>query len=208
MPHAYPLLLDVTDRLIVIVGGGSVAVRKAKGLLVAGATRINCVALNFDPDLPAGVHRITEAFAPRHLTGASLVFAATDRPDVNDSVVREAHRLGLLVNRADVDEDEPGDFTTPAVWRDSAVMITVSAAGSASLAAAIRDDLGNRINPTHLRLAEALRTLRPLIRSSMEDPVRRRSALRDLASADAMNAMERGGLEALRQWLRSRYPEV
>src|SRR4051794_37590699 len=39
-PHTYPLLLDVTDRSIVIVGGGAVAVRKAEGLLAAGATRV------------------------------------------------------------------------------------------------------------------------------------------------------------------------
>ena len=35
-------MLDVTDRLIVIVGGGAVAARKAAGLISAGAKKSAC----------------------------------------------------------------------------------------------------------------------------------------------------------------------
>ena len=37
MRFAYPLMLDVSDRLIVIIGGGAVAARKAATLLECGA---------------------------------------------------------------------------------------------------------------------------------------------------------------------------
>src|SRR3954467_4702123 len=77
MRFAYPLMLDVTDRPVVIVGGGAVAVRKARGLLNAGATRVTIVASEFHADLPSGVHRMAERYEPRHLEGAELVFAAT-----------------------------------------------------------------------------------------------------------------------------------
>ena len=55
MRHAYPLLLDVTDRPVVIIGGGGVASRKAEGLLEAGATRIRMVAPSFSMKSGASV---------------------------------------------------------------------------------------------------------------------------------------------------------
>src|SRR4051794_25436732 len=92
---AYPLLLDVTDRLVVIVGGGAVAVRKANGVLEAGARRVRCVAPEFHPDLPSAVERVPERYEPRHLDGAGLAFACTDLTDVNDVVCRDCRQRGV-----------------------------------------------------------------------------------------------------------------
>ena len=55
MPAMYPMLLDVTDRQIVIVGGGSVAARKAAGLIEAGETKVRVVAREFRRDFPESV---------------------------------------------------------------------------------------------------------------------------------------------------------
>src|SRR5437879_11657828 len=107
-------MLDVTNRLVVIIGGGGVSARKAKGLLDAGATRVRVVSPTFHKDVPAAVERIAERYEARHLEGARLAFAATDSAETNDAVVADARRLGILVCRADVDEGEPGDFSTPA----------------------------------------------------------------------------------------------
>src|SRR5258706_10473453 len=121
-------MLDVTNRLVVIIGGGGVAARKARGLLDAGATRVRVVSPTFHKDLPAAVERIAERYEARHLEGAGLAFAATDSGETNDAVVADARRLGILVSRADVDEGEPGDFSTPAVVRKGAITVAFSAA--------------------------------------------------------------------------------
>lgn len=201
------MLLDVTDRLVVIVGGGSVAARKAAGLIAAGARHIRCVAPVFCDDLPPAVQRIAEEYAERHLAGAAIAFAATDRHDVNDAVVRDARKLGVLVNRADSDEVFAGDFSTPAKLEAGAVLVTVSA-GSAALAAAIRDDLERKLDRRFVRMAEAMQELRPAIRASSPLQARRAQALRDLAGSEALGVLDTGGLEALRSWLQSRYPEL
>ena len=117
MPHNYPLLLDVSDRQIVIVGGGEVAVRKVQGLLDAGARRVRVVSPQFHDHMPAGVQRVNETYRREHLAGAALVFAATDEQQVNDAVVRDARATNVLVCRADGDEDNAGDFATPAMIR-------------------------------------------------------------------------------------------
>ena len=201
-------MLDVTERLVVIIGGGSVAVRKAKGLITAGARRVRCVAPAFDSGLPSEVERVKAEFEPMHLQDAGLAFAATNSPEVNDRVVQEARRQGVLVNRADADEENPGDFTTPALWRASAVTVTVSAGGSAALAARIRDDLARKLDPLQVRLAEAMQVLRPLIVRSGLSPARRREILQDLAGPLAMKPFAEGGVDGLKAWLIGRCPEL
>jgi siroheme synthase-like protein len=197
-------MLDVSNRLVVIVGGGGVAARKARGLLDAGATRIRAVSPAFCENLPPEVERVERPYGAGDLDGATLAFAATDRPEVNEAVVRDANRLGILVNRADADDDAPGDFSTPAMLRDGALLITVSAGGSPALAAAVRDGLRSRLDRKWVAMAEAMRDLRPRIRDGGLPIERRRAAFRDLASDEAMTVLEREGVEALWDWLERR----
>jgi len=208
--HAYPLMLDVTDRLVVIVGGGGVAVRKAKGVLEAGARRVRAVAPTFRDEIPPAVERVRGLYEAAHLAGAGLVFAATDVPAVNDAVVRDARRLGVLVCRADDNEDDPGDFATPALLRDGPLAIAVSAGGAPALAAAIRDEVARHVNPAWGRMAEAMRVLRPRIRDGAGTLTqdRRRAVFRDLATPAALDVLMSGGADAVWRWLVSRYAEL
>ncbi len=66
MTQGYPILLDVADRRIVIVGGGAVAARKAAGLLAAGARRVRVISPKFDATMPQGIERIVGEFAPKN----------------------------------------------------------------------------------------------------------------------------------------------
>jgi siroheme synthase-like protein len=207
MPHAYPLMLDVTDRLIVIIGGGAVAARKAAGLIECGAGRVRCVAPAFDAALPSAIERVEARYEPRHLDGAALVFAATDDPAVNEAVVCDARGRGLLVNRADADPSRPGDFTTPAAWRDGPVTVTVSAGGNPALAVLIRSGLTARWDPRWSRMAVAMAELRPaVIGAAGLDDAGRSRVLRDLATDEALAVLERGTVADLYDWLLKRHP--
>jgi precorrin-2 dehydrogenase/sirohydrochlorin ferrochelatase len=204
------MMLDVTDLLSVIVGGGGVAVRKAKGLLAAGASRIRVVSPTFSQQMPQEVQRIAEPYAPHHLAGATLVFAATDSPEVNATVVRDAHAAGALACRADIDEQEPGDFATPAMLRSGPIAIGVSAAGSPALAAALRDELAQRLDPRWAKLAEAMQLLRPIITDGAAQIAaeRRRRIFEDLATPDALAVVAAGGVDELWRWIAARFPEL
>jgi precorrin-2 dehydrogenase/sirohydrochlorin ferrochelatase len=160
--------------------------------------------MEFGEEFPMreGVERVPGAYDARHLDGAALVFAATNDPNINSQVVRDAHRLGLFVNRADSDEEKPGDFTTPAVLRDGELVITVSAGGSPALAAAVRDGLRDRLDPRWSKMAAAMQTLRPRITGRRELAIsRRREMLKILASDEALGIVDRDGVEALWSWL-------
>jgi precorrin-2 dehydrogenase/sirohydrochlorin ferrochelatase len=200
------MMLDVAERAIVIVGGGAVACRKAIGLIDAGAQQVRAVAPAFDVAMPDGVQRVTQRYQPAHLDGAQLVFAATDDPTVNEAVVHDARARGLLVCRADSDDDEPGDFATPAKFQSGGVCVTVSASGNPALAVLIRDHLLREFNPHWGRLAGAMATLRPMVLSCVHDPEQRRAIFRDLATNQAVDVLAEHGADALLAWIRSRHP--
>ncbi|HEX4792822.1 MAG TPA: bifunctional precorrin-2 dehydrogenase/sirohydrochlorin ferrochelatase [Humisphaera sp.] len=206
MPHSYPLLLDVCDRPILIIGGGAVAARKAVGVIAAGANQVRCVSPTFQAELPASVERIVAEYNPKHLDGAKLVFAATDRSDVNAAVVRDCRARGIWVNRADSDEAEPGDFVTPAKLEEGPVIVAVSA-GSAALSAAIRDQIAKAIDRRYIQMAEAMKTIRPLVLAKL-DASKRAAVFRELAGEEAIEVLARGGMEGLREWIGARHPEL
>jgi precorrin-2 dehydrogenase/sirohydrochlorin ferrochelatase len=199
-------MLDVADRLAVIIGGGAVAARKARGLIDAGASRIRVVAPEFAAEIPATVERITAAYQPAHLEGAELVFAATDSGEVNERVVRDARSRGVWVNRVD-DEEPGGDFVTAAAHRRGEVLLAV-AAGSAALAVTVRNSLADRLDDRCVRMSQVMTQLRPQIRRDVADAHKRAEIFRELARDDALNTLATGGEAGLRQWLAQRYPEL
>ena len=200
------MMLDVGGRRVVIIGGGGVAARKSQGLLDAGA-RVRCVAPRFSEQMPGGVERVAEVYQPHHLDGAMFVFAATDRAEVNDAVVRDARGRGLLVNRADAEAGEGADFITPAVHRLGSILVTVSA-GSPALAALVRDRLGEVCDPRWREMAALMQELRPLIKSAGFESESRRQILRELATEEALGILAGGGPDAVRKWLTLRHPEL
>lgn len=199
------MMLDVATRPILIVGGGAVAARKVGGLLAAGATKIRVVSPRFIADFPAGPQLLVTVFKPEHLNGMQIVFAATDHPEVNSEVVREAQSRGLLACRADGEDDQPGDFATPATFRDGALTVTVSTAGNPALSAKVRDRLAKTIDRRWINLADAMAELRPRILREYPDPARRREMFRALAEEESLDILNREGLDGL--WKRLNGPD-
>jgi precorrin-2 dehydrogenase/sirohydrochlorin ferrochelatase len=200
--------LDLSDRVVVIIGGGAVAARKAAGLIAAGAKEVIVVAPKLTAAMPAGVSHLAKSYNATDLTTAELVFAATNAPEVNAQVVRDAHAAGIFANRADTDEAEPGDFVVPAVLRRGNLTITVSATAAPALAAKVRDEIAASLDERWAKLSEATQSLRPRIIDAISDPARRRSALHELASDEAATIASTGDASALQRWLAARFPEV
>ncbi len=202
--QGYPIMLDLADRRIVIVGGGAVAARKAAGVLAAGATRVRAVALAFVADFPDGVERLTRGYDPVDLDDADLAFAATDSAEVNDAVLRDARARRVWASHAG--DGAAGDFVTPARFDRGPVTVTVSA-GSAALAVLVRDGLAQRFDPAWGAMAEAMAVLRPPLRDGVDEPTRR-AVFRTLATAEACRVLGERGLDGLKEWLRERHPNL
>jgi len=200
--------MDLTDRSALIVGAGKVAERKARGLVRAGVRQLTVVAPVLQATFPQGTILLSERYHPEHLDQVDLVFAATDSPDVNAQVVRDARARRIWVNRADADEQHGGDFVLPAQHHAGSVSLAV-ATGSASLSAYVRDQLIRAWDTRWTLMAEAMQSIRPLVRDdSGLSPDQRRQIFKTLASDQAMSILDVGGREALIQWIRDQYPQL
>ncbi len=200
-------MLDVTSRAVLVVGGGTVAVRKVKGLLAAGATRITAIAVQFSTEMPANIARHQRRFEAEDLAGMSLVCAATDSRETNALIAAEAKRRHILFNRADTEEGE-SDFATPAVLRKEPVTVTVSTAGSPALAAKLRDHLEASIEDAWVVAARGMQVLRPGILAVVADGARRKEIFHGLASNEAIAAVRTGGVDGLRRYASEKFPEL
>jgi siroheme synthase-like protein len=127
MPH-YPVFLDLKDRPVLVVGAGTVALRKTRGLLEAGA-RVTVVAPEALPefdDLP--VRLLRRRFRASDLLGVALVFTATDDRAVNRRVGMAAQGRGVFANVADSAAE--CSFLVPARVNRGNVQIAISTGGT------------------------------------------------------------------------------
>jgi precorrin-2 dehydrogenase/sirohydrochlorin ferrochelatase len=144
MKKYYPVFLDVEGRKCVVVGGGTVALRKAKALADAGA-RVGVVSPQFcrsflSLEKKATVTLFRKRFQANDLDRAFLAIACTDDRNVNDRVHDAANRRGILVNV--VDFPPQCNFIVPSVVSRGALTIAVSTSGvSPALARRIRIEL-------------------------------------------------------------------
>lgn len=179
----YMACLDLEGRSALVVGGGSVALEKTRGLLECGA-RVTVVAPQIDDELAAlDVELVRRGYRASDLEGRFLVVAATSNSSVNRRVHRDAEARSLLCNVADV--PELCNFILPAVVRRDPIAIAVSTGGaSPALAQRIRDDVAALVTPEHAALARKLRELRPWARSHLPTYDARRQYFADLVAKE------------------------
>lgn len=159
----YPVVLDGSAVEALIVGGGTVAARKARALLDAGA-RVRVVAaapseaLRALADAFPGCTVREGRYEPADIAGATLVFAATDRAEVNAAVAADAARAHRLVNVAD--DPDAGTFVTVAAHHAGDLVVGVGAGGVPGGAARIRDAIAARFDARYATALCALAALR------------------------------------------------
>lgn len=173
----YPLFLDLAERLVVVVGGGTVAARKVAGLLPCGA-RVRVVAPRLGAELAAhlAAQRIEHRqawFCPADLDGALLAIAATGLPEVNAAVAAAGAQRAMVVNV--VDDPLLGNCQVPARIERGPLCIAISSGGRAPvLARLLRARLESLLDPALGRLADLLDGLREAIRARLPDLLGRR----------------------------------
>ncbi len=192
----YPLFLKMDGRLAVVIGGGHVGRRKAASLLEAGA-RVRLVCLEPRPaeEVSSALDWLTTPYHVRHLLHADLIFAAaTD--EVNRIVVADARARGLWVCSAT--EPDSGDFHTASIIRRGDLTLALGTGGAApALTRALRQRLETMLDDDLGQWLALLAALRPLIRSKVSDPERRRRLWEELCGASWIERLQREGPEAV-----------
>ncbi|TLM81757.1 uroporphyrinogen-III C-methyltransferase [Pseudarthrobacter sp. NamE2] len=150
----YPTALRLLGRPVLVVGGGPVAARRAKGLLDAGAvvTVVAPVASVALQDM-AGAGLVTWAARPylsSDVDGVWFVQTATGDPEVDARVSADAEAQRIwCVNASD---HEASAAWTPAVADVEDVKIAVNAGGDPRRAMAVRDAVATALETGDLPL--------------------------------------------------------
>ena len=122
----FPLFIDLTGRRAVVVGGGTVGLRRAEALRRFGA-EVTVISPRLAGPLPGAVH-LPRAYRDGDLAGAFLAVAATDDRAVNAAAGREAQERGVLFNRSDC--PEACGFFFPAICEGGGLTAGVVGDGS------------------------------------------------------------------------------
>jgi len=129
MPY-FPLFVDLTDKCILVVGGGKVATHKVKKLLQFGA-KITVVAPKVSNELKKlQKERKIKIKRRRFLTGdlknKDLVVVASDDIKLQKRIYKLCTKKGILCNTVDVPEYCSFIFGSTIVRGDLVVAITTS----------------------------------------------------------------------------------
>jgi len=172
-----PLFHKLQDRLVLVVGGGEVAVRKARLLSDAGA-QLRVVA----PDVRDELREMATAnqgevllrtYQPADLQGVGLIIAATDDEPLNAQISQQAQALGIPVNV--VDAPKLCSVIFPAIVDRSPLIVAITSGGDAPvLARLIRAKIETWIPATYGQLAGLAKRFRAQVKALFPDVQQRR----------------------------------
>ncbi len=170
----YPINLDLQNKKVLIVGGGEVAFRKFKRLLLTEA-EVTVVSLEFDSAFNKYLKNpqnnytlIKREFEEEDLKDKFLVIAATDNEKINENIALLAGDRKILVNI--VDNESLSDFTVPAAHYKGDLLLTASTNSKLpALSKKIRKDLEKEYGIEYELLLAVMSQLRGLIIQKISD---------------------------------------
>lgn len=186
----YPLMVDLKNKEVVIIGGGKVSLRKAKKFLEYEAV-VKVVSLEvldsfYDiENLYEGkLTIIKDEFKSEYIDTAFLVIAATSNYILNESISLICHNKNILCNI--VDNINKSSFIVPSTIKRGDLNIAISTLGnSPSLCAKIRKDLEKTYDKTYEEYVELLGECRELVLENYSDEVEKKSILNSLVDLNS-----------------------
>jgi precorrin-2 dehydrogenase/sirohydrochlorin ferrochelatase len=119
-----PISLNITDKNILVIGGGRVAFQKIR-LLLPFTNNITVVAKEISDDVKSLTVKklIEKEYEPADLEGYYVIYAATNLFELNKRVYDDAHKLSILV--CVVDNVPYCDFVSPAIYKKNNMTVAV-----------------------------------------------------------------------------------
>ncbi|PJG84184.1 siroheme synthase CysG [Caviibacterium pharyngocola] len=148
----FPVFADLTNRPVLVVGGGEIAARKIHLLLKANA-QVRIVAQKLNPSLTALWQQnrliwLAKEFNAEQVRSVFLVIAATNDAQLNRRVFLVAEQQQKLINT--VDDQAYCSFIFPSIIDRNPIQIAVSSGGAAPVLARLLREKLESLLPQHL----------------------------------------------------------
>ncbi|MEL4305481.1 bifunctional precorrin-2 dehydrogenase/sirohydrochlorin ferrochelatase [Methanococcoides sp. LMO-2] len=202
-----PLFIDLSEKKVVIFGGGSVGLRKAS--LFSEYAQTLVVSADFVPELrdlasSSSVELVSMDLmsAPdeklkEFVSDAFLVIPATNIAKLNDRIEKFARMSGALVNRVDMADD----VVIPSVIKRGGLTIGISTFGSSpAMSKYTRRKIETFITPQYGDMIRLQDEVRNILKTKVEDQKDRKAILweilEDRAVWDALEISYEKGYNA------------
>lgn len=146
-----PISVNITDKRIVIVGGGKVGFHKAS-ILAKFTDNVIVISPNFREEFKTcAFKKIKKNYQKEDLQETFLVYACTENETLNRKIKEDADELGILVSVC----DNPSlcGFISPAIFKQESITISVSSnAKDVHKSIDIREQISNLVKKKQLLL--------------------------------------------------------
>ncbi len=202
-----PLFHQLRGQPVLLVGGGEVALRKARLLAQAGA-RLRVVTLELHPELKQLLEETGGEYQLRgwqsgDCEGHVLVVAATENNELNAEVAAETKALNVPVNV--VDTPALCSVIFPAIVDRSPLVVAVSSGGHAPvLARLVRAKLETVLPATYGKLAQLAQKYRETVKQRFDNLQQRRVFWEDTLQGPIAEQVFAGNLEQAEQMVQDK----
>jgi precorrin-2 dehydrogenase/sirohydrochlorin ferrochelatase len=182
----FPVFLNLKNKLCIVIGGGKVAERKVENLLTSQA-KVKVIS----PEVTLKLKKLAEegkiewerrVYKKGDLHSAWLVIAATDNPEIQKEIFKEAEEKRIFCNVVDV--PELCSFIVPSTIRRGLLTIAISTSGvSPAVARRLRETLEEIIGEEYVLYVELMKDLRKQILNLNLSPEEKEEKLQKLALA-------------------------
>ncbi|UYO63355.1 bifunctional precorrin-2 dehydrogenase/sirohydrochlorin ferrochelatase [Acetobacterium wieringae] len=178
-----PLLFNLKNKKVLVVGGGKVAARRIVTLLENG---MQVIAVS--PDFSEGIiktenNQLTLIYASYHkdqLADIDLAVAATDNRALNGQIKKDCQAQKIWCNR--VDDPDDSDFIFPSVIRRGDLTLSVCTEGASPfLTKQIVAELAEHYDDSYTEKTALLRLLRQAVLAGDGSPNEKTAELKALS---------------------------
>ena len=185
--HFLPLLIDMSDKKVVIFGSGSVGERKAN--LFSEYSSVTVVSRSFSDTffelqrknnialMEADAGKLTDDDINSIIEDAFLVIPATNDRTINERIVEISKASNILTNEVDA----IGDVTVPAVIKRGDLTISISTTGSSpAFSRFTRQQVEKIITPEFADMIRIQGEMRTYLKSEVPEQKDRKDILWDI----------------------------
>lgn len=184
----FPFFIDIENQDCLIIGGGTVALRKVEVLLGYGP-RITVIAPAMVPELAELADTLkleTRPFQMKDLEERDFVIAATEDGELNRRVSDECRRQKIPVNVVDVKDE--CSFIFPSIVRDGDLVVGISSGGgSPTITQELKKSIRHMIPEGYGRLVKELGQYREYVKERVTEERVRTAIFRKMAEAGKEN---------------------
>lgn len=178
-----PLLFNLKNKKVLVVGGGKIAARRIVTLLENGM-QVIAVSPDFSEAIIKTEHRqltlINACYHKEQLADIDLAVAATDNRELNQQIKRDCQCQKIWCNR--VDDPDDSDFIFPSVIRRGDLTLSVCTEGASPfLTKRIVDELADRYDESYTEKTALLRLLRQAVLAGDGSPNEKTAKLKELS---------------------------